>query len=92
MTGTILKGLNEHTKFLLGQHLILIPSECEGVLPLDHDIQFLTPYTSYTRELIQKIHIPINTKREGQGEKMAMRCCNNFKVCNHDRKCCSNIK
>jgi hypothetical protein len=61
MIGTILKGLNEHTKILLGKHLILVPYECEGVLPPDHNIQFLTPYASYIMEQTQKIHIPINT-------------------------------
>ena len=61
MISTILKGLNEHIKILLGQHLILVPSEY-GVLPPDHDIQFLTPYVSYIRELTQKIHTPIYTK------------------------------
>jgi len=49
--------------------LILVPSECEGVLPLDHDIQFLTPYASYIKELTQKIHIPINAKRLTGGIK-----------------------
>jgi hypothetical protein len=49
--------------------LILVPSECEGVLKLHHDIQFLTPYASYIRELTQKIYIPINTKRLTGGIK-----------------------
>jgi hypothetical protein len=92
VTGTILKGLNEHTIFLLG-HLILVPSECEGVLPLDHDIQFLTPYASYTRELTEKIHVPINTKREGQKKKNGNEEQQQFQSLQaYDRKCCSNIK
>jgi len=69
---------------------MLVPSECEGVLPLDHEIQFLTPYASYIRELTQKIHIPINTKRLTDGikgrptkKKLSMRHSNNFKVCKH---------
>jgi len=83
-----------NTKFLLGQHLILVPFECEEVLPPDHDIQFLTPYISYIRELTKKMHIPINTKRLNGGIKgrpgrekarggESMRQCNNFKIRNH---------
>jgi hypothetical protein len=89
MTGTILKGLNKHIKILLGEHLFLVPSECEGVLPLDHDIQFLTLHASHIRELTQKIHTPVNTKGLTDGLKgrpgggLAMRCSTNFKVCNH---------
>jgi hypothetical protein len=47
MNGTILKELNELIKILLGEDLILVPTACEGVLPLDHDIQFQTLYASY---------------------------------------------
>jgi len=47
MNGTILKGLNELIKIQLGEHLIPVPTDCEGVLPPDHDIQFRTLYAPY---------------------------------------------
>jgi hypothetical protein len=70
--------------------LILVPYECEGVLPPDHNIQFLTLYASYIMEQTQKIHIPINTMGLTDGLKgrpgkkiFGNKRCSNFKVCNH---------